>query len=96
MYNIFPSVYTYLHKIIIIMHTSTEANDANNLPEEQKEIYDRVFKSHGMKLVDFLHLMSIAERHEIKRNEKLVELGMRVYLFECACVVHWCFVLQYM
>jgi CRP-like cAMP-binding protein len=52
-----------------------EANDAENIPEEQKEIYETVFQSHGMKAIDFLHLMSLSERREVKRGEKLITLG---------------------
>ena len=68
----------WLPSCIYILYISChdiEQHDANNLPTEQKKIYDEVFKSHGMKLIDFLHLMSISKRHEIKRKEKLVELG---------------------
>lgn len=62
---------------IMILLIMKENHDALNMPEEQKDIYERLFKSHGMKLVDFLHLMSIAKRHDIKRNEKLISLGSK-------------------
>ena len=54
-----------------------ESNDAENMPYEQKRIYTQVFQDHGMKTIDFLHLMSIAERREVKKGEKLVSLGSK-------------------
>lgn len=54
-----------------------ESSDAENLPEEQKAIFNTVFESHGMKAIDFLHLISHANRHEVKKGEKLVTLGAK-------------------
>eukprot|EP01035_Chromulina_nebulosa_P018982 gene18982-24795_t len=47
-----------------------------NIPPEQQELYRNVFLAHGsMKPVDFLHLMSLAERKTIHKGEKLVIQG---------------------
>jgi CRP-like cAMP-binding protein len=54
-----------------------EANDASNIPEEQEELFMTVFSKHSMKPVDFLRLMSIAERREVAEGDKIVEQGRK-------------------
>lgn len=66
-----------LINLTMVLLLLKESNDAENIPEEQKEIFKTVFESHGMKAIDFLHLMSHAHRHEVKRGEKLVSLGAK-------------------
>ena len=60
---------------IMIAHILKEQSDVENIPQEQMQLYDSIFKNRGMKPVDFLHLMSIAQRHELKKGEKLVTNG---------------------
>jgi len=62
---------------IMIAHILKEQYDVQNIPNEQMQIYDTVFKVRGMKPVDFLHLMSIAHRHELKKGEKLIMKGTK-------------------
>jgi CRP-like cAMP-binding protein len=62
---------------LMILLLLKESNDAENIPDEQKALYDLVFNNKGMKPVDFLHLMSLAERKEYKKGEKVVTRGNR-------------------
>ena len=62
---------------VMISFLLKESNDAEDMMknEEQKHLYDSTFKIYGMKPVDFLHLMSIAQRREVGVGEKIVEQG---------------------
>jgi CRP-like cAMP-binding protein len=60
---------------VMIAHILKEEHDVQNIPQEQMQLYNTIFKNRGMKPVDFLHLMSIAQRHELKKGEKLVTNG---------------------
>ena len=62
---------------VMISFLWKESNDAHDMMknEEQKHLYDSTFKIYAMKPVDFLHLMSIAQRREVAVGEKLVEQG---------------------
>ena len=62
---------------VMISFLLKESNDAEDMMknEEQKHLYDSTFKIYGMKPVDFLHLMSIAQRREVNVGEKIVEQG---------------------
>ena len=62
---------------IMIAHLLKEQYEVLLIPQEQMQIYDTVFKVRGMKPVDFLHLMSIANRHELKKGEKLIKKGTK-------------------
>ncbi len=57
---------------VMILLLLKDANDADNVPEEQKFLYSSVFQSKGMKPVDFMHLISSATRFEFKKGHKLV------------------------
>ena len=55
-----------------------ESNDADNLPEEQKQLFTSLFKDVGeMKMEDMLHLMMIANREEFKPGTKFLSVGKR-------------------
>lgn len=54
-----------------------EERDAQNIPDEQKQMYESIFKRHGMKPVDFMHLMSLAKRQTIECGEMLVAEGQK-------------------
>jgi hypothetical protein len=60
---------------IMIMLLLKDENAAKQIPEEQKQIYERVFQSKGMKPVDFLHLMSRARRVCLAKGQKIVVEG---------------------
>ena len=62
---------------IMITHILKEESDVKNIPQEQMQLYNTLFKNRGMKPVDFLHLMSIAQRHELKKGEILVTNGVQ-------------------
>lgn len=62
---------------LMILLLLKESNDAENIPDEQKALYDLIFNNKGMKPVDFLHLMSLSERKEYKKGEKVVTHGNR-------------------
>ncbi len=62
---------------LMILLLLKESNDAENIPDEQKALYNVIFNNKGMKPVDFLHLMSLAERKEYKKGEKVVTHGNR-------------------
>lgn len=49
--------------------------DAQNIPEEQKELYLTQFQSAGMLPVEFLQLMSIATRSEHEKGKALALQG---------------------
>ena len=52
-----------------------KANDAQKIPDEQKELFSTTFQKLGMMPMEFLHLMSVATRHEFAKGEKLVIQG---------------------
>ena len=62
--------------ITMILLLLKESNDAEHIPDEQKDIYETIFQPHGMNMVDFLHLMAISQRREVNKGEKLVSLGL--------------------
>ena len=64
--------------IVLLIQLFKEANDADNLPEEQKQLFLEVFKDLGnMKMVDVLHLMMIANRKEFVSGSNIVNAGKK-------------------
>lgn len=64
--------------IVLLIQLFKEANDADNLPEEQKRLFLEVFKDLGnMKMVDVLHLMMIANRKEFVSGSNIVNAGKK-------------------
>ena len=62
---------------IMIMILLKEEDDARNIPDEQKLLYHQVFEKRGMKPVDYLHLISVAKRLEVKRGEAIIHCGKK-------------------
>jgi CRP-like cAMP-binding protein len=62
---------------IMIAALVKEANDAANIPEDQKQLYTAIFERRGMKLVDFLHLMALAEKRILHAGDKVITAGQR-------------------
>lgn len=50
-----------------------KSTDAKNLPDDQRLLYKKIFYPRGMSPVEFMHLMSIAKRKELKSNVRLVD-----------------------
>jgi CRP-like cAMP-binding protein len=50
-----------------------EEREANSIPEEQKALFQSLFEPKGMRAVDFLSLISIAEKREVKKGEKVID-----------------------
>eukprot|EP01040_Poterioochromonas_malhamensis_P003404 gene3404-3628_t len=61
----------------MIMILLKEEDDARNIPDEQKLLYHQVFEKRGMKPVDYLHLISVAKRLEVKRGEAIIHCGKK-------------------
>lgn len=73
----------FLINSIMICLLLKKQTDAENLPEDQKQLYYKVFQAKGMTPVEFLQLISIAKRLEAKPNDKLVDqhkTNTRLYL----------------
>ena len=72
-----------LTNIVLLIALFKEANDADNLPEEQKQLYVNVFKDVGnMKMADALHLMMIANRKCYSEGIPVISRGKnRKHLF---------------
>eukprot|EP01034_Spumella_vulgaris_P024901 gene24901-31295_t len=70
------SLFLVINAVMILLLLK-DANDADNIPEEQKFLYTTVFQSKGMKSVDFLHLISSSKRIEHKKGDKLVTESMK-------------------
>ena len=51
-----------------------DERDASSVTDEQKALFRGVFESKGMKPVDFMRLMTIAERIDAKRGDKIVSI----------------------
>ena len=69
---------------MMILYLLKDFNDADNITDEQKEIYN-MFQRKGMNKVDFLHLMNLATRVEAKKGEVLIsdkEKNTRVYFIK--------------
>ena len=49
-----------------------EANAAEHIPPEQKLVYEEVFKNRGLRPTEFVKLMRLAERREVKKGTVLV------------------------
>jgi len=68
----------------MILYLLKDFNDADNITDEQKEIYN-MFQRKGMNKVDFLHLMNLATRVEAKKGQVLIsdkEKNSRVYFIK--------------
>lgn len=78
----YNSVFLIINLVMILMLLKEE-NDANSIPVEKKHLYESTFMRKGMKPVDFLHLISIAKRKEVKKGDLIVSeqtKNTRVYL----------------
>lgn len=78
----YNSVFLMINLVMILMLLKEE-NDANSIPVEKKHLYESTFMRKGMKPVDFLHLISIAKRKEVKKGDVIVSeqtKNSRVYL----------------
>jgi hypothetical protein len=62
---------------VMIAQLVMTINDAQNMPEEKKDIYEKVFRDQSMTTIDFLRLLGTAERREVKKGERLLSLGSR-------------------
>ena len=56
-----------------------EYHEAEYMPKEQKDIYMKYLAAEGMDKVDFMHLMSKAERKLVKPGEYLIRQGKMNY-----------------
>lgn len=73
----------FLINSIMIFLLLKQRTDAENLPDEQKQLYTKVFQAKGMSPVEFLKLISIAKRLDAKKGDKLVDeqkTNTRLYL----------------
>lgn len=69
---------------MMILYLLKDFNDADNITDEQKEIYN-MFQRKGMNKVDFLHLMNLASRVEAKKGQVLIsenKKNTRVYFIK--------------
>ena len=69
---------------MMILYLLKDFNDADNITDEQKEIYN-MFQRKGMNKVDFLHLMNLATRVEAKKGQVLIsekKKNTRVYFIK--------------
>lgn len=60
---------------IMISFMLLEANEVNSLSHDGIELYNVIFHSLGMTLIDLLHLMRRAEKKEFKKGEQLITQG---------------------
>jgi hypothetical protein len=65
-WKIFRFKFTYVY--------CKDERDASSVTDEQKALFRGVFESKGMKPVDFMRLMAIAERIDAKRGDKIVSI----------------------
>lgn len=78
----YNSVFLLINLVMILMLLKEE-NDANSIPVEKKTLYENTFMKKGMKPVDFLHLISLAQRMEAEKGDTIVSehtKNTRVYL----------------
>jgi hypothetical protein len=68
---------------VMILLLLKENIDADNIPDEEKVLYETLFQSKGMSPVNFLHLISNAKKLELKKGDLIISektLNTRVYL----------------
>lgn len=68
------SLFLFINGVMILLLIK-EDRDAQNIPEEQHALFKTFFESKGLKSTDFLHLMSIGSKREVKKGERLVSVG---------------------
>jgi len=71
--------------LFMLMLMIKEENNAQQIPEEQRVMYQQIFHPKGMKAVDFLHLMSNSTRRCLVKGEKIISQDVahdRVYFVQ--------------
>lgn len=52
-----------------------EANDAYHIPDDQRKLYEGLYERRGMSLLDFLFLMTAAEKVVLKEGDRVITMG---------------------